>query len=602
MEMKGFKLLAVMFFSALVVLQSCKKDAPNNTVTNTVTIIGTGVGTGPGGAIVAGTDPALASTQGFFLDNWQAKTFTAPGTTQSVPKPSPNGGVSVTVDLSQVTTKVSNLLFGNNTNPYMGQYVTAPVLMSNITALAPNILRAPGGSLSDIYFWNADGAATPAPADAPASLLNAQGVASASGYWFGNNTQSWTLSLANYYNVLQQTGSTGLITVNYGYARYGTGPTPVQTAAHLAANWVRNDKGRTTYWEIGNENYGSWEAGYKIDVTQNKDGQPAVITGILYGGHFRVFADSMRAAAAQVGNANLKIGIVLTTTNDVGNNSGVSNWNHDVLTAAGNSPDFFVVHNYYTPYNDNSSPAVILGTPIPGTNAMMSWVKTSVQNAAVIQKPVAMDEWNIQATGSLQDVSNIAGLHAVMVLGEALKNQVSMASRWDLANAWETNGIAGDDQGMFSNSSNSSEAEPGAPAWNARPAFYYMYFFQKYFGDRMVGSTVSGSSDIVSYGSSFTSGQAGVILVNQGSTGHVVNVAFNNFAIGANYYYYTLNGGTDNSPFSHDVLINGVGPASGITGGPANYASVAAVAAPVAGGITVTVPAYGAVYLVADKK
>ena len=50
----------------------------------------------------------------------------------------------------------------------MGQYVTEPVLMSNITALAPNILRAPGGSLSDVYFWNGDGAVTQAPADAPA--------------------------------------------------------------------------------------------------------------------------------------------------------------------------------------------------------------------------------------------------------------------------------------------------------------------------------------------------------------------------------------------------------------------------------------------------
>ncbi len=228
----------------------------------------------------------------------------------------------------------------------------------------------------------------------------------------------------------------------------------------------------------------------------------------------------------------------------------------------------------------------------------MSWVKTSAQNAGVTQKPVALDEWNIQAVNSSQQVSNIAGLHAVMVLGEAIKNQISMASRWDLANAWDS----GNDQGMFSNSSNSSEAEPGAPAWNARPAFYYMYFFQKYFGDRMVASTVSGSSDIVSYASSFTSGQAGVILVNQGNIDHVVNIAFNNFSIGANYYYYELNGGTDNAPFSHDVQINGVGPASGATGGPATYASVPAIAATVSGGITVTVPAYGVVYLVVQNK
>jgi hypothetical protein len=208
-----------------------------------------------------------------------------------------------------------------------------------------------------------------------------------------------------------------------------------------------------------------------------------------------------------------------------------------------------------------------------------------------------MDEWNIQATGSSQDVSNIAGLHAVLTLGELLKAQISMASRWDLANGWNN----GDDQGIFNNSSGSG-AEPGAAAWNPRPAFYYMWSFQKYFGDRMVSSAVNGSSDIASYGSSFSSGQAGVILVNQGSSDHIVNVQFNNVAIGTNYYYYELNGGTDNAPLSHDVYINGVGPASGNTGGPSNYSSIAAVAQNVSGGITVVVPAYGAVFLVADKK
>jgi hypothetical protein len=173
-----------------------------------------------------------------------------------------------------------------------------------------------------------------------------------------------------------------------------------------------------------------------------------------------------------------------------------------------------------------------------------------------------------------------------------------MASRWDLANSWDN----GDDQGIFNNAAQTSLSEPGVPAWNPRPAFYYMYFFQKYFGDRMVASTVSGASDIVSYGSTFSSGQAGAVLVNQGSIDHIVNVQFNNFAIGARYYYYILNGGSDNTPFSHDVQINGSGPASGVTGGPANYNTIAPVAQNVSGGITVVVPAYGAIFLVADKK
>ena len=55
------------------------------------------------------------------------------------------------------------------------------------------------------------------------------------------------------------------------------------TAAHLAADWVRYDNGRTKYWEIGNEDNGTWEAGYRIDLHNNHDGQPQIITGDLYG-------------------------------------------------------------------------------------------------------------------------------------------------------------------------------------------------------------------------------------------------------------------------------------------------------------------------------
>ncbi len=597
--MKNFKIAIATIATSFIVLGSCKKEGSTNTTptdqnTTTPPVVNTDIQTTPTGPVTVGADPAVAPTQGFFLNNWAAKTFTVPTSTTTVTKPSPNGAVNVDVDLSQVITKVSTNIYGNNTNPFMGQYVTEPALMNNIKSLNPHILRAPGGSLSDVYFWNGDGnGGVVAPADAPGTLLNSSGAGSAAGYWFGTNTQSWTFSLANYYTVLQQTNNTGLITVNYGYARYGTSPHPAQVAAHLAANWVRYDNGRTQYWEVGNENYGNWEAGYLIDTHLNQDNQPQLLTGTLYGVHFKIFADSMRAAAAQVGNANIKIGMVLTSSNDVNNNAGVTNWNATALSAVGNNADFFVVHNYYTPYNENSTVSTVLSTPAPGTSGVMQWVKTSVQNAGVIQKPVALDEYNIQAVGGQQNVSNIAGVHAVMVLGEALKDQYSMAARWDLANGWAN----GDDQGLF----NIGDEPNGVTKWNPRPAFYYLYFFQNYIGDRLVGSTVSGSTDIVSYASSFTSGQAGVILVNQGSTSHVVNVNFKNFVPGTNYYYYTLTGGTDNFPFSRKVTVNGAGPSNGVAGGPDTFATIAPSASPIKGGITVTIAPYSVVFLVADK-
>ncbi|WPX23373.1 MULTISPECIES: alpha-L-arabinofuranosidase [unclassified Mucilaginibacter] len=571
--------------ATFIALVACKKDGATVSGVNKADTTGNNTV-----VIKEPVDPAVGATQGFFLDGWQPKQFTLSNNIVKATKPAA-GNIIATVDVAQVLTKASKKIYGNNTNPYMGPYITDPILMNYLTKLEPNILRFPGGSLSDVYFWN-KGDNTP-PADVPATLQDAKGVVTNANYWYGNSPGGNAFTLDNYYKVLQQTNSAGIITVNYGYARYGKGPHPDQTAAHLAADWVRYDKGRTKYWEIGNENWGNWEAGYHIDLADNKDGQPQILTGLIYGTHFKLFADSMRKAAAEVGNTGIKIGMVITEADEHLNPSVITPaWNADVLRQAGTAADFYVVHNYYTPYFKNSTPAEILATASSVTKSTMDWVKTSASAAGVTQKPVALDEWNIFATGSQQMVSNVAGLHAAMVLGEVLKNQFSMASRWDLANGWDD----GNDHGLFNKGD-----EPGADKWNPRPAYYYMYFFQRYFGDRMVNSSVAGSGDIVSYGSSYTSGHAGVVLVNKGSKDQAVMIKIKNFVPGTKYYYHTLNGGTDNAPFSRKVFVNGSGPA-GVSGGPLNFMDVAAKTSDIAGGITVNVPALGVVFLVAEGK
>jgi hypothetical protein len=223
----------------------------------------------------------------------------------------------------------------------------------------------------------------------------------------------------------------------------------------------------------------------------------------------------------------------------------------------------------------------------------MSYVTQQITAAGVTMKPIALTEWNIQATGSKQNVSFIAGIHAAKTLGSLIKNQFGEASRWDFANGWSN----GDDQGMFNIGD-----EPGAPLWNPRPAFFYMYYFQKLFGDRMVTDTVNGSnSDLTTYSSTFSSGQAATIIVNSGTSNHIVAINFQHWPAGANYYWYTLTGGTDNGSFSGQVLVNGTGPATP-TGGPLNYSTLSAYSAPLTGTIKILAPALGVVYLVADKK
>jgi hypothetical protein len=301
----------------------------------------------------------------------------------------------------------------------------------------------------------------------------------------------------------------------------------------------------------------------------------------------------MRAAAQQVG-ATIYIGATLYQNAPASWESAtVKTWNDGVFAQAGNTPDFYIVHNYYTDYNTNSTFSDILNTATTVTSNMMTYVQAQQTAAGVSQKPIALTEWNIQATGSKQNVSYVAGIHAAKTLGSIIKNKFGEASRWDLANGWSN----GDDHGLFN-----AGDEPGAPQWNPRPAFYYLYFFQKFFGDRMVVDTLKGSNaDLTTYSSTFSSGQAGTVIVNSGTGAHTLAIDFQHFPAGSKYYWYTLTGGTDNAPFSGQVYVNGTGPSTA-TGGPLTYASLKAWSAALTGTIKISVPPLSVVYLVAEKK
>jgi hypothetical protein len=223
----------------------------------------------------------------------------------------------------------------------------------------------------------------------------------------------------------------------------------------------------------------------------------------------------------------------------------------------------------------------------------MGYVQQQLNGAGVGAKPIAFTEWNIQAVGSRQDVSYIAGIHAAKTLGSIIKSKFGEASRWDMANGWNN----GDDQGLFNIGD-----EPSAPKWNPRPAFYYLYYFQKCFGDRMVYDTLKSiNSDITTYSSTFSSGNAGTVIINSGAQNHIVSIDFQHYPAGSSYYWYVLTGGADNGNFSGQVYVNGKGPSTA-TGGPLDYSTIKAYSAPLAGTIRISVPALSVIYLVAGKK
>jgi hypothetical protein len=534
-------------------------------------------------------DPPIAATIGMFLNGWQPKIFTVPLYTES--KITGTASIVVTVDAANVITKIPLTIFGHNANNWMTRMFNEPLFIKHLTNLKPNVIRFPAGSGSDAFFWNCN--KNQPPADAPARLRKADGTYQTSVlYSYGKSEDNWRATVDDYYSVLQQSNSEGLITINYGYARYGTGANPAASAAHMAADWVRYDNGRTKYWEIGNENYGDWEWGYRIDVAANKDGQPEFVTGKLYAQHFKIFADSMRKAASETGKTIYIGALMYESPTESWQTATTQSWNSSMIPEANNTPDFYIGHNYITPYNENSNAGTVLNSALTVPGQMISFMKNELDRDGVPLKPIILTEWNMWAKDSKQQVSNTSGTFAVIVQAEALKNKFGLTARWDLYNGWNN----GNDHGLFSTGD-----EPGTSKWDPRPSYYYLYFFQKCIGDRLVDATVSGSSVVKAYGSTYTSGQGNVTLINTSATAQNVQVKFKNYRMGDRFYWYSMEGSNDNGEFSRKVFVNGYGP-SGVAGGPSGYEVLKARSAVTSGGIKLTVPAWSAVFVMVDTK
>jgi len=523
---------------------------------------------------------APEASQGFFLNDWVAKTIASP---DYVAAPIPTDAVTATVNVDAGTTitKVSKYLFGNNAGAWDGAIVSKDAFMTDVANLSPNLIRWPGGSLSDEYFWDATSTTT-VPADLPATFT-------ASDLDVGSNKSNWTMPTDAYYDMLAKTKAQGCITVNYGYARYGISADPVATAAHYAAQWVRYDNGRTLFWEVGNENFGTWEKGFAINPATNHDGQPDTITGALYGKHASIFIDSMRAAATAL-NHTIRIGVVTMGTEPSWDVTQ-KNWNKLMMPYVVNKADFLSVHNYYGVYQQNSAVAAILNS-VSETKTIMTYLMNSLKTYANHDSlPVALTEWNINATGSGQGVSFINGMHAALQLGELMQHKYGESSRWDFLNGWNN----GDNMGLF------ADGETDIAQYTPRAPFFYMYYFQKYFGDQMVSSSVTGNSSVVSYASTFSSGQSGIVLVNKSATAQVIDLKLANFNVGSYYYYYTLTGGTDNGDFSRSVYVNGQSnTASGL--GPTDYATLKPYGTNIVGGsIKLSMPKYSVTYVLVES-
>lgn len=482
-----------------------------------------------------------------FLDDFELKTAEIP---QAVNAAKPIGPASVTVTLKGDTLgKISKYVFGNAIAAWAGAHDN-PTFVEGVELLAPTLIRFPGGSWSNGYFWNG------LPFDLPDSIYDGTTYNSTTKtakkikFWGQTGRGGWQTTPDQYYALRNNTGvAEGLITINYGYARYGTSNDRVARAAQLAADWVRYDAGRTKFWEIGNENGGPWEYGWMIDTTLNKDGQPQIITGELYGKHFKVLADSMRKAAEEIG-ATIYIGGQVVIDGPSSWNFVDRTWNEGFFREVGDAADFYVIHNYF---GSTYTPMALLDIAVSEPKRDMDYLKRDFINKGVNPKPIALTEYNIGLGASVgQGTSFINGMQAVILVSELIKNDFGMAARWLLISGEATMFYGGSDANYM---------------YHPHAEFYYLTYLQKFYGDHAI-STASSNADILGYASRFASGETGMIVVNKGTAERVVGVDTKSIGVGNKYYIYSFTGGTDSGDFSPKVYLNGEGPSSSYQWGP----------------------------------
>ena len=139
-------------------------------------------------------------------------------------------------------------------------------------------------------------------------------------------------------------------------ANYGTG-----TAAE-AAGWVRHANKikhyGVKYWEIGNEIYGNGHYGASWEPDNHADKSPAAYANAVV----------EYAAAMKAEDPSIKIGAVLTTPGNWPDGMVASGdagpWNQVVLSIAGPSIDFAIVHWY----PGGNSPVEMLSKPVQATD------------------------------------------------------------------------------------------------------------------------------------------------------------------------------------------------------------------------------------------
>lgn len=497
----------------------------------------------------------------------------------------PSKTAEITIDAVADGIPVDTRVLGTNLPAWVNpQRMGNDAFRRRTTAANFSTIRIPGGSWSNAYDWLAceqveNGGNDPAC------------------FW------PWAAKPSDFIDFIRSSGAEAMYTVNMN----GT----AKEAAALVAffNGTANDDGiigidvrgrdwgkvsdwaklreahgspqplAIRYWEIGNEIYGGkpgsgadcsewgWEDVWTCDGTEYVTG---IGSGVERREGYLEYREEMRAV-----DSSIQVGAV-----GVPVQSDWSNWGNEVIAAAGDVMDFYIIH-FYGYFEKPDSYKEVLAQPQTVWVEMMNGIDQAfTEHAAGRQVPIAVTEYNLFSVQE-QDVEDwmsraVNGLYIADTIGQMLQQGFSLANQWDIAHG---EGAQKPGYGLMQMSTFS------------RGAQYYIFPLWAQFGSQMlpVTSTLSAAEMLSVYAGRVNDKTVSLMLINKTSEPIAVNSRLEGVEAIAGATVDTLQA---NSLDATAVIYNGMSnPLSDLSDAPAQSLD------PVTNPLTYTVPPYSVVLI-----
>ena len=419
--------------------------------------------------------------------------------------------VNVSVDAAQTVRTIDRRHFGVNAAVWDAVFDTTTTI-SLLTEMGDQSLRFPGGSLSDDYHWQSNTT--------------------------GSNTWQWATSFDHFAHVATTVVAQVFVTANYGS---GT--------ATEAADWVRYanlTKGYGfRYWEVGNENYGSWETDLN---TRPHD-------PFTYANRFRDYSGQMKGA-----DPAARVGVVVVTGEDsyanytdhpaINPRTGQTHngWTPVLLAtlqSLGVTPDFVIYHRYAQAPGAETDAGLLQSSGSWAADAadLRQQLNDYLGTPGAGVELVCTENNSVYSNPGKQTTSLVNGLFLADSIGNALKTEFNGVTWWDLRNGQDTannNSTSLYGWRLYGDYGIVDGANPAGPA-DRYPTFYVAKLLQ-YFargGDVLV-SAGSDYSLLAPYAARRGDGSLALLFINKSaSTTLNAAISINGYSPGGTIYSYS---------------------------------------------------------------